>query len=335
MRRIRILFLAACPSSMTPLALDKEARSIEMEVFKAGNRDMELITKWAESMADLMLILDDVQPDLVHFSGHGTKADEIVFVGNDGTPRALTKSAIDRLFRIYKDKFRLVLLNACFSTVQAQAIVEHIDFAIGMSQEISDKSVIVFAAAFYQGLGFGHSVNLAFERARVTLLLDGIPEDLTPKLVHRDGVDPTEVILGTPPAYRIAVVDDEPAVAAFLRLAFCDSGHTVYAIPVIAGPGDLRREIERIRPDAVILDYKLEPDLTLGALFVRSLRSSEPKLVILYYTSSALDKQIVGELMAAGIPTTDIFMKVDAQLDSERLLRRIDEYNAYFSRGKA
>ena len=93
-----------------------------------------------------------------------------------------------------------MVLNACFSKDQADAIVEVIDCAVGMSQAIGDEAAIVFAAAFYQKLGFGDSVQAAFDEGCVALMLQGIPEEKTPVLLVRGGVDPSRVFLVGPNA---------------------------------------------------------------------------------------------------------------------------------------
>jgi len=89
----------------------------------------------------------------------------------------------------------VVVLNACFSRDQAEAIVEVIDCAIGMKQEIGDEAAIAFAASFYSAVGYGRSVEDAFEQAKVALLLKGIPEEDTPTLLVRAGVDAGQLFL--------------------------------------------------------------------------------------------------------------------------------------------
>ncbi len=46
-----------------------------------------------------------------------------------------------------------MLLNACYSEVQADTIVQEIDYVIGMNAAIADKTAIKFAVGFYDGLG--------------------------------------------------------------------------------------------------------------------------------------------------------------------------------------
>ncbi len=96
------------------------------------------------------------------------------------------------------DNLQLVIFNACFSAGQAAAVVEHVDVAIGMNDPIGDEAARVFAAQFYSALGFGRSVQVSFDQAKAALMLAGIPEEDTPELYAREGIDPNEIILVRP-----------------------------------------------------------------------------------------------------------------------------------------
>ena len=148
------------------------------------------ITRWAARPDDLQQALLEVRPHILHFSGHGTDAEEIVLVDDQGTPKPVAKDALKQLLAVLKDNIQLVVLNACYSRPQGEAIVECIDCAIGMNRAIGDNAAILFAGSFYRALGFGRSVEEAFELGISTLMLEGILEDRTPELLHREGVSP-------------------------------------------------------------------------------------------------------------------------------------------------
>jgi hypothetical protein len=79
MKQCTILFLAANPRGTDRLALDREARVIQIELERAGYRDcFELVTRWAVEPLDLLHELRKLKPTVVHFSGHGSRgvADE-------------------------------------------------------------------------------------------------------------------------------------------------------------------------------------------------------------------------------------------------------------------
>ena len=192
-KQVKVLFLAANPNSSSRLALDEEARAIEEKVRDAKHRDLVTMrTRWAVRPEDLQPALLEDEPTVVHFSGHGGGAIGIVLHAPDqAKERLVAADALADLFRVLKDGIRVVVLNACYSGVQAQAIVEEIDFVVGMSDSIGDEAARVFAAAFYRGLAFGRSVRTAFDLGLNELKLMGLSEDkVIPQLLVRSGVDP-------------------------------------------------------------------------------------------------------------------------------------------------
>ncbi|MEW8332956.1 MAG: CHAT domain-containing protein, partial [Candidatus Thiodiazotropha sp.] len=189
---MRISFLAANPLSSSRLALDEEARSIEEKVRDAKHRDLVTIrTRWAVRPEDLQQALLEDEPMVVHFSGHGGGSIGIVLHAQEqGAEHLVAEDALVDLFKVLKDEIRIVVLNACYSEVQAQAIVQEIDFVVGMSDSVADDTARMFAAAFYRGLAFGRSVQTAFDLGINELRLMSFgDEDQIPKLLVRSGVD--------------------------------------------------------------------------------------------------------------------------------------------------
>ena len=89
------------------------------------------------------------------------------------------------LFEQFSSQVDCVILNACYSEIQAKAIAKHIKYVIGMNQAIGDKAAIDFAIGFYQALGGGRSIEDAYKLGRVQIQLQGIPEHLTPVLIKK------------------------------------------------------------------------------------------------------------------------------------------------------
>lgn len=221
-----ILFLAANPDGVTKLALDKECRAIRERIRSSGfPKELKLEAEWAVRVTDLLHRLMDYSPRIVHFSGHGSRTDELIFHNDADKPAAVSKNALRNLFRVLRGNIQLVMLNACYSRRQAEAIVEFVDCAIGMKRAIGDRAAITFAAAFYQAIGFGQSVQNAFDQGRVALELEGIPESGTPQLHVRKGVDPDRIFLIGAHASRpkpndsIVSASDAPDQAVQQRIA--------------------------------------------------------------------------------------------------------------------
>ncbi len=201
MERIRILFLAANPESMSQVNAGREAREIREKLRSTAHRDsIELIERFAVRPGDLQQTFFEVRPHIVHFSGHGTADEELILEGEEGGAEPLGKKALTDLFRVHKDHIRVVVLSACHSRPQVEAISEHIECAIGMRRAVGSRAATEFSAAFYLAIGFGSSVHKAFESGVAELRARGIPEDRTPQLVVRSGTDATQVFLLRAPA---------------------------------------------------------------------------------------------------------------------------------------
>ena len=127
----------------------------------------------------------------------------------------MSAQSLAALFTILKDNLRCVVLNACYSEVQARAIVEHIECVVGMSRAVTDAAAIDFAAAFYLGLGFGRSVQTAFDLGRNRIDPAGLNETDTPHLLALRG-DPTAMVLvtdrETQPRDQVAPLASTPPV---------------------------------------------------------------------------------------------------------------------------
>ncbi len=194
--KIRILFLAANPKDAVALRLEEEIRDIDHRIMLAQKKEQfDLVKKGAVRVSDLQLYLNQEKPTIVHFSGHGTDDGQIVLEDNNGIGITITPEALARVFKTLKDNVRCVVLNACFSLPQAEAISQHIDCVIGMSSSITDQAAIAFSSAFYLGLASERSVENAFEQGISELMLLKIPEADIPKLLIRDKIDASKLVL--------------------------------------------------------------------------------------------------------------------------------------------
>lgn len=197
--RRTILFLASNPDSTTPLALGDEARDIEAKIRATEHRDsLVLRTRWAVRADDLLQALNEDSPTVVHFSGHGAGAPGIVLHGDGGGKQNVKADALKHLFVTLKDDIRVVVMNACYSVEQARSIVDIIDCVIGMSDSIGDEAARKFAASFYRALGFGRSVQNAFDQGVAALKLDGLPDERVPVLLVRTGIRAEDVFVVPP-----------------------------------------------------------------------------------------------------------------------------------------
>jgi hypothetical protein len=208
----KILFLSANPRDTSQLQLDEEVRLISQRIRRGEYRKLfDIRLAPAIRATDLPYELMDHMPDVVHFSGHGTRSGELLF--SDGSGRGsvpIPAQTLARVFKQLRDRIKCVVLNACFSEIQARAIAESIPCVVGMSRTVPDATAIAFAAGFYEGLAFGKSIAEAFELGQLQIELDA-PADSTsagvPQLIVRSGEDAAEIRLFP---RRTSAVETEP-----------------------------------------------------------------------------------------------------------------------------
>ncbi len=209
MDKITVLVLASNPVNTGQLRLDKEFREIKDCLERCSLRDrFEVKNCAALRVTDLRQALLKESGDLIlHFSGHG-EAEGLVLEDEKGKAVLVKGDALASLFGLFKDQVKCVVLNACYSDNQSQAIHEHINFVVGMNKAIGDKAAIEFAKGFYDGLGAGRTYPDSFKLGTNSIDLSAIPEHTTPVLLK--------------PSYDILIVDDDENWRDLLESAFLD-----------------------------------------------------------------------------------------------------------------
>ncbi len=205
-----ILILAANPKGTPILRLDEEARELQNGLERSRYRDQFAIQqRWAVTPTEVRRALLDLKPKIVHFSGHGigqdsspnpsptdarklnapvnspTAPEGLMFENEIGQPQLVSSEALAELFGLFADHIECVVLNACFSEAQANAISRHIPYVVGMKRAIGDQAAIKFAIGFYDALLAGESVEFAYKLGCNSIQMEGIPEHLTPILKQR------------------------------------------------------------------------------------------------------------------------------------------------------
>lgn len=197
--KITVLFFATNPKGTSQLRLDEEARSIQEVISKSKHRDsISFESRWAVRPLDILQAINEINPDVVHFSGHGSDTGDLVLENTDGSAKFVTKEAITQTIMSSSDKIHLLFFNACFSYEQAKEVTNHVDAAIGMTTSISDKAANAFAAQFYSSLGFGLSVKKAFEQAKGIMMIESPTEADTPALYVKAGVEADKLYIVCP-----------------------------------------------------------------------------------------------------------------------------------------
>ncbi|MEG5066199.1 CHAT domain-containing protein, partial [Microcoleus sp. B3-A4] len=168
-----ILILAANPKNTAPLRLDQEIREIDEGLRRANKRELyKLEQKWAVRSRDFYRAILDYQPNIVHFCGHGAGEDGIVLEDDTGKMALVQTNALASMFKLFAKKgVECVILNACYSEVQADAISQYVNYVVGMNRAVGDKAAVAFAVAFYDGIAAGYEVEEAYDLGRSQMMI--------------------------------------------------------------------------------------------------------------------------------------------------------------------
>jgi hypothetical protein len=165
----------------------------------------EIRSAWAVTTDELMYQLNSFKPSIVHFVGHGEMNGEIVLEDESGQSRPVSPDVLRVVFANFRQWLQMVVLNACYSAAQVQSLAEQADAVIGMREAIDDDAAIEFSASLYRAIGFGRTVQDAFDQAVAALLITGLPGDRTPTIIYRAGIDPAKLILAGASDFAVAI----------------------------------------------------------------------------------------------------------------------------------
>lgn len=160
----KVLFVSADPSDESRLAIQEEIRDIEQELLMSGLRDtFDLTLALAARPADLTrALVQRPRATHVHFSGHGSRSGEICLQGPHGQSVPVSAQALKSALAATAAQTQCVVLNSCYSQVQAEAILTQVPYVVGMSDAINDAAAIRFAIGYYQAIFNGDNVPQAF-----------------------------------------------------------------------------------------------------------------------------------------------------------------------------
>lgn len=181
-----ILVLAANPRNTPRIRLDEEVREINNGLQRAQRRDDYILkSEFAPRSEEIRRAMLDFEPMIVHFCGHGDVRTGLTFEDESGYAKPVDGDVLAGFFELFADKVKCVVLNACYSQVQAEAIAQHIDYVVGMKYDITDKAAINFAVAFYDALGAGQPIDFAYRLGCNAMQWLGLSENDAPVLLQK------------------------------------------------------------------------------------------------------------------------------------------------------
>jgi hypothetical protein len=191
-----ILFLAANPDGVTHLRLAEECDEIQRELRMTALRDeFQLESRWAVSVDGLMRHVMELDPTVIHLGGHGGADGGVVLQDESGRAQRVSAAALAMMIAAAGRNVRLLVLNACYGTRQAGALLSAVEAVVCMDGAIGDDAARAFAVRFYGALGHGRSVGNAVAHGVAALTAKQLPDAVLPRCVTRPGTDARELYL--------------------------------------------------------------------------------------------------------------------------------------------
>ncbi|MBE9215871.1 hypothetical protein IQ247_24955 [Plectonema cf. radiosum LEGE 06105] len=182
--KIKILILKIPAKDLN---LDKEIYELKKAIRESKNRDLLSIRdETVYSTDDIRYYVGNENPQIVHFCGHGLTDGSLKLENNSSS--GISLEFLKSIFQGRENNIKCVLLNACHSEKATLAISQHINYVIGMNNEIIDNVAIEFAKGFYDGLGYNNDNNaylMAFNEGIRAIIAKNISQKSIPVLRRR------------------------------------------------------------------------------------------------------------------------------------------------------
>src|SRR6266478_6377098 len=109
LKKRTILVFAANPKDTERLRLDEEVKAIDEGLRRGQHRDsFRIAQKWAVTHEDLRRGLLDEEPEIVHFSGHGSDSEGLFVEDKSGKKQSVARSALAELFALFTKHVKCV-----------------------------------------------------------------------------------------------------------------------------------------------------------------------------------------------------------------------------------
>lgn len=196
---LNIFLLSANPIENSKLNVDIEFNKIDEELNKSEcKKEFNLKKVVAVNYDNLLDTLMTDNPCIIHFAGHGEGEDGLVFVDDKGKKKIVKTQTITQLVEVLQSKKEhiiCIILNGCYTKIQAKLISPYVKYVIGMGDAVYDENAVNFAKYFYKALfnnkdidietafkiaciSIGHSISIiGIDKKTKHAIYDPAPED--------------------------------------------------------------------------------------------------------------------------------------------------------------
>ncbi len=177
--KTKLLFLAAQPSDLAPLNLEKEYLEIR-RIFKKKRQHFEITEEFDVTIDSFFESIREEDPHIIHFSGFGTKDAVILSRKTDRSSHDIPYEFLASAFKLLKGKTEFVFINTQGSCLFAKVISRFIPYTIGLKGTITDKDAISFSSGFYSALAIEKNYEKAFEFGKKLLKAKSLNDIIPP-----------------------------------------------------------------------------------------------------------------------------------------------------------
>jgi hypothetical protein len=111
----------------------------------------------------------------------------------------VSTQALEATFGAAGSSVKLIVLGACYSELNAQALLRHVGCVVGMSGAIAADAARSFAIGFYGGVGERESIAAAYAQGCAAISLQGLADHDRPQLAVHTGIDAGKFVLAADP----------------------------------------------------------------------------------------------------------------------------------------
>jgi Tfp pilus assembly protein PilF len=183
----KILMLSANPENTAESSKRTGLKEIR-DALKRSNYSqlLEIQERLDTSAADISQVLSELQPYIVNISGDEDGIDSLTLANISGENIFKNREElIANLFQYHSKNIKCIILNGCFSIIQAREIIRYVEFIIGISQNLKNSTVINFLAEFYYQVGSQRTIRDAYYQSCNFLERTGTTSDLLPVLLNQ------------------------------------------------------------------------------------------------------------------------------------------------------
>ncbi len=191
---LTVLYLTANPDPKNHLALDQEIRGVQEQIRGSIFRDNVTIEiRPAADLESLVNGLNDLHPQIVHFSGHGNVSG--LATDSGGKVKELPFDLMAKALAATDSPPDVVILNSCGSSTARKALIPPAKAVVTMRSSVTDSAAMAFAKYFYGAIASGQSVKSAFNQGKNGVEYLSFDEKDTPELTHDPSVKPASLKL--------------------------------------------------------------------------------------------------------------------------------------------